>query len=314
MIADISFVFQGPVVDAEAAEYLQRSIAILRAQCPSSEIVVASWRGQCGDRLTDVDRLVLLEDPGMLVTTTVWWNRFKFRNANTKRMLHSTREGLRAATRKYCVKLRTDSRVDAEKLLACLQADLQSGLASSLFEQRVWVGDLFSRNPRRSALLFHLSDIFLVGLRADLLGIFDKAWEWVQTLERSGGAIPWLCPEQFLWLPTLRGDASVGLAHGFAFSPDKALRYESAVLENIHILEAAGIGLTFSKQFGTTHEDCYRRSEIAEYAASKRRSPNFYAAALVSESWFRNMLSRVLLLNLGVKSRVLRLFKRGSQD
>ncbi len=300
----ISFVFQGPISNLEAAAYLGESIAAIRRTCPGAEIVVATWKGAALDGV-HADQLLQLDDPGALATTPLWWNRFRFRNQNTKRMLISSLEGLRAGGREFAVKLRTDARVNGESIRREMAGLSALEPEAAIFSRRVAVGCLFSRNPRRSALLFHLSDILLAGERTDLLSLFERACRWVGELEsNSETPIPWLCPEQFLWFPTLRGTSGVSLAHGFAYGVRKVLVYDRAAAANVKILESAAVGLEFSKQFGTSVQDCYSPAELVRYEQDARVRPIRYALHLGLSSLASNAWARVSLLMLGVKTRL----------
>jgi hypothetical protein len=308
----LSFVLQGPVADEAQGVFVAETVRLLRQHFLGCEIVLASWKGQEQPGL-DVDRALYLDDPGDLEAQARPWNRFRFRNRNTKRMLVSTMAGLDAATTEYCVKLRTDSRLTGTQLLAKIERDgdvgrekvgstwPRGGLAS-----RILVTDIFSRDPRRSGLFCHLSDIFLCGRRSDLRLLFSKALEMLANHEANGD-VPWLCPEQFLWAPTLCGSDHGELAHAFDCPPARARAYESAALASAEILNAEEIGLCFSKQFGTSRRNCYQPGDFQRYRRDAMERPFRYNLELILRSSLMSYVSRLKLLKLGVAHRLARL-------
>jgi hypothetical protein len=301
---DLSFVFQGPISDCRASEFLIKSIDILQEALPSCEIIVATWRESITDGLHQNAKVLTLDDPGDFSATLGLWNRFKFKNVNTKRMLYSSLQGVVNSSRKYCVKLRCDARMgDTSRLLDFVQ-ELTLGASSDLFSRRPLVGNMFSRNPRRSAMLFHLSDIFIAGLRDDILKIFESAWISILALEESSETIPWLCPEQYLWSPVLTQLRKTYPTSVFTMSFQKAIEFESIVLKNIEIVDMGRLGITFAKEFSTSTEDCYTAGELRSYDHLRITSPKKYAIALSASILTYSLICRLKLLWLALRARI----------
>ena len=95
---DISVVVQG-AVDKENTPLCLKSI---RKYLPGSEIILSTWKGTNIESL-DYDKVMLNSDPGGYKDRYV----HTFTN-NTLRQLVSTKNGLRRATRKYIIKMRSD--------------------------------------------------------------------------------------------------------------------------------------------------------------------------------------------------------------
>ena len=97
---DISVVVQGPVVGKPdwppSKRLTERCLASIRRHLPGAEIILSTWAGSPVDGL-DFDRLVECQDPGGVLLHEHKGRKIFF---NCSRQIVSTREGLRAATRK----------------------------------------------------------------------------------------------------------------------------------------------------------------------------------------------------------------------
>lgn len=177
--SDISVIVQGPV-DWSADEWTTEGFTLsaidqLKRHLPGAEIILSTWRGEKLDGI-DIDKLVFSEDPGAQAA----WPSFTPNNVN--RQIRSTSEGLKIATRKYSLKIRTDMILLGTKFIDlyndnCLKI-IDGGCG--LFTQKILTNNLSSRNTasileRLSGhpLPFHASDHFQLGLTADLLTLWD---------------------------------------------------------------------------------------------------------------------------------------------
>lgn len=99
---EIGVVVQG-AVDKEIYNRVSKSI---RKHLPSAEIILSTWEGTDTTGV-DYDKLVLSVDPGGLQSLYRGSNKKVINNLN--RQIVSTLEGIKESSRKYIMKLRTDS-------------------------------------------------------------------------------------------------------------------------------------------------------------------------------------------------------------
>lgn len=169
---DISVIVQGPVVgtpnDSPEKQATLQALTSARVVWPQCELILSTWNGTATSHLP-FDHLVTSDDPGGIPFND---GDLKNRLNNLNRQIVSTRRGLDHATRHFAVKLRSDC-----KLLRPLDIDLlstgQRHAPSCLLQQRVITLNLYTRHPLRRPVLCHLSDIFQIGLLADLRTIWS---------------------------------------------------------------------------------------------------------------------------------------------
>ena len=160
----ISIVFQGAVSDS----FLGISLMRTRMLFPQAELILSTW--QSSDNLT-FDRLVLSHDPGGIISDEIGG---VYNNIN--RQIVSTRAGLEAATRPYCLKIRTDILLDnADFLEKFGKWDAQA--PPFHVKNRILICNYYTRNPRVYPLPFHPCDWVLFGRTEDLKRYFSLPLE-----------------------------------------------------------------------------------------------------------------------------------------
>lgn len=165
---NISFVVQGPIVKHsntnEGVYSTAEVLASIRNHYPKGEIILSTWKGSDLSQLI-FDELVLSEDPG----------GFKLGGLtmNYNRLIVSSKAGILKASNAFVVKTRTDIIFTGDNLLDKL--NLISNIQSeySIFNKFVLSTIYYVRNPIKLNLVFHPSDIFLVGEKTDMLSYFD---------------------------------------------------------------------------------------------------------------------------------------------
>jgi hypothetical protein len=168
MSYDISFVVQGPIVakssPGEGIYSTRDVLASIRKFFPDSEIILSTWKGSDIEGLI-YDELVLSDDPG----------GFKLGGLtmNYNRLIVSTKTGIQKASRKYVVKTRSDITFTGNQLLEQLQYITPVKSKYAVFNKFVLSTIFYVRNPVKLNLVFHPSDIFLVGEKEDVLSHFD---------------------------------------------------------------------------------------------------------------------------------------------
>ena len=162
---NISIIIQGIV----NIDIISKSILYLRKIFPQSEIILSTFKGADISRL-DYDVLVLSDDPGAILMS----DKMQTYN-NLNRQLVSTQEGLKKATGKYAMKLRSDMILTSDKFLDYFDKFQARSDKYNLFEHKILTSCLFSRlnlksgkDQDRVPIPFHISDWWMFGLRDDL--------------------------------------------------------------------------------------------------------------------------------------------------
>ncbi|MGY3211432.1 hypothetical protein ACVW2L_000485 [Mucilaginibacter sp. HD30] len=165
---EISFVVQGPVIanpKKEAGVYTTAEVLeSIRKHYPEAEIILSTWKGTDTSNLV-YDKLVLSEDPG----------GFKLGGLtmNYNRLILSTKAGIEKASHRYVVKTRTDIIFTGNNLYDHLGHITPINGKYVVFNKYVLSTIYYVRNPIKLNLVFHPSDIFLMGEKDDILSHFD---------------------------------------------------------------------------------------------------------------------------------------------
>jgi hypothetical protein len=180
--ADVSLIFQGPVVglstDQAEKQITRLCLASARSALPGAEIILSTWAVADVTGLA-ADKILRNPDPG-------GWMRDDDVLCNDNRQIVSTRNGLRAATRPYAAKLRSDTMITHAGFLDFPRMSAPRLPGWAIFSERVLTIERYSRDPAKMPLLHHISDIFQFGRREDLLMLWEiplntadtyQAWE-----------------------------------------------------------------------------------------------------------------------------------------
>lgn len=219
----------------------------IRAILPGGELILSTWQGY---EISDLsyDKLVCSDDPGSVVLDEV-----SGVSDNINRQLVSTRRGLEAATRPYCLKIRTDILLENADFLK--EFGKWDALVPPLHVMnRILICNYYTRNPRVYPLPFHPSDWVLFGRTEDLKKYFSAPLEeaseiqWFKTHVRTRkgfytNLLARYVPEQYLCINFLKH-----------FEPVHCLCFDDASLQNIvqteQMLAGDFVVLDYQKQFG----------------------------------------------------------------
>lgn len=169
---DFSIIIQGPIIgkknDPIEKQLSQKCIKSIRQNLPGAEIIISTWIGEDANHL-DYDKIIFSEDPGAIT-----YNDFELKNVynNNNRQIVSTYNGLRLATRKYAVKMRADFQIENTSFFNFI-GKYTNFNRYPFFKHKIIVPTYFSRNPEKAPLLYHISDLFQVGLTEDLLNLWE---------------------------------------------------------------------------------------------------------------------------------------------
>lgn len=132
------------------------------------------------------------------------------------------------------------------------------------FNRRVMILTQFSRNPRRIPQLIHPSDLFQIGLREDLLDLWDIP---LQPEPQTTRAFPLeyriinnslensfyrmkFGSEQYIWYAFCKKHGlDLELKHFGDVATDKIVQSEESIINNFIIVEPRSIGVLLPKRF-----------------------------------------------------------------
>ena len=103
---DISVVVQGAIHN----KFTKKSLSSIRKYLPEAEIILSTWEGTDTSNL-DYDIILLNKDPGAHVFDC------NGRVQNQNRQIVSTKNGIKKASRKYVLKIRSDMQIQGTKFL-----------------------------------------------------------------------------------------------------------------------------------------------------------------------------------------------------
>jgi hypothetical protein len=170
--SDISVIVQGPVHSTQTKKTLQS----IRKNLPDAEIILSTWENSNLDGL-DFNTLVLNKDPG---TKLIKAYKSKKIFDNLNRQLISTQEGLKKATKKYTLKLRSDLIISNTLFLDNFDGFEARTSEYKLFEHKVLIPMLFTRHNyrveknKKVEMPFHISDWWFFGLTTDIKTYFEQ--------------------------------------------------------------------------------------------------------------------------------------------
>lgn len=161
---DISVVAQGSINPI----LTKLCLLSIRRFLPKSKIILSTWNNSILDGL-DFDELVLSDDPGGL--SHHYYEGIKINNVN--RMVVSSLNGIKVVKSRYVLKIRSDFLLKGNSFLKFY--DLFSFVEAdfAVFEHKILACSYFTRNPHKSNLAYHPSDIAFFGLKCDLFNLFN---------------------------------------------------------------------------------------------------------------------------------------------
>ena len=164
--SEISVVLQGPVRNQTAI-----SIQSIRTLLPSAVIILSTWETENTENL-DCDIVIKCKEPQSFIQ-----NRRLGTKNNMNRMIRSTKEGIKGASRAYILKMRSDLVLDSLRFLKTFEQYPDKN-DKSIFSHKILVPCVYSRVRLRNHLTpFHLSDWAAFGKREDILKLFLETTE-----------------------------------------------------------------------------------------------------------------------------------------
>lgn len=255
---DISVVVQGPIVggpdDSNDVRLTHRCVESIRRHLSGAEIIISTWEGSNLIGLSH-DIAVFSTDPGGCI-----FHKDKKYFNNINRQLVSTLAGLRVASKKYCIKIRSDMELTGSDFLKYFGVFLARNEELSFLKERVLVSTVYSRNPHRNLpFAFHPSDWFCFGYLEDVLDMWDVPLADEPGMSRyfefndrpNPDFFPHFLnkyfPEQYLWVNFLRKHVQVDFDF-FADKRNSVLDFsEKSLSANLVLLDPKKLNVKFLK-------------------------------------------------------------------
>lgn len=258
---DISFVIQGAINKKETPKCLKS----IRRFFPDAEIILSTWKDSDISGL-DYDIVVLNQDPGAIIIEE-FSHKVVYNNMN--RQLLATKEGLKKASRKYAMKLRSDLILTSDKFLKYFDEFQNRTDNYKLFERKIIVPALFTRfnikcgKPyERVKIPFHVSDWWLFGLREDLNKYFldtelvEEPYftRYFNYEENKNKITPYgkakfkFSPEQYFGYSCFaRNFDDIYMEDAADYSDDLMEKFRECLVNNFIVLEFAQSGIYLNK-------------------------------------------------------------------
>lgn len=326
--AEISVVIQGPLYRRLGPHRgIDTCIASVRKQLPGAEIIVSTWEHE---RVADIpaDRIIVSIDPGAMLDCSG--------NAiNTNRMIRSTVAGIRAATRPCVMKFRSDLNLAGTAMARIGVAMEEMPVGPRLFRRPITITTLFTRNPVRAPMLFHVSDIVQFGTREDMLALWDLPLFRREDLFRSrpscnpfGNYVGYTAlrklPEQSLMIGAMhKHGLMVDLEHPNQLRLRNLVLWESILQQNFSLLDWQAAEVDFPKRLmsaGYALKTVYRTGEfdrqssrgpVRQRLRMGRALMNQYVFSCFRRAWWVAFFSIVLFsVSPSLARRVRTLWRR----
>ena len=205
---DISIVIQGPileeVINDQKIEITKNVCLNIKKFFPNAEIIISTWQGSNVEGLI-YNKIILNEDPGSIFMSL---NGIKRMN-NTNRMIISTLNGLRNASRKYVMKLRSDMYFEKNDIIEKFETYKKIPQnQNKVLKARILTlsANNYKRGEKR---IFTLNDWFMFGYKEDLIKIWDISLQDYNNLYYEKETAEFennLVGEDYVWTSFLKKD------------------------------------------------------------------------------------------------------------
>jgi hypothetical protein len=172
---DLTILIQGPYFEMDNYNS-NANIEKLREKFPGSKILVSTWVNE--DRFgVKSDEIIYNEDPGAVLDEHIG---SVTNGSNIQRQITSVVNGLGKVKTKYCLKIRSDSYFDSNKITNIQVNDYKRDKEFQLFKERIVISTIGSFNQSDTSILYHYADWFNYGLTEDL----KKLWGEIKIDDR----------------------------------------------------------------------------------------------------------------------------------
>lgn len=250
---DISIVIQGPII-GESSYYITKHSTKLVCQrirdiFPESEIILSVAKGARVENII-YDKIVFTEDPG-----ATWFDLddLNFMN-NCNRMKESTLAGIKAASRRYVLKLRSDLFILSKSFLKYFYKYPYFDENYKFVKNRIIAFCMFSVKAHQGPEFivkrpYHISDWAYFGYKEDLLNLYDipltkepEFSQWFLSRNRDYQEIffrrLWkMPPEQYITHSFFSKFLPISFEHGADLSNNNEKLSERLIANNFLVLD-----------------------------------------------------------------------------
>lgn len=174
---DISIVVQGPILSQSKFGITQKTTQVicerLKKLFPESELILSTWEGESAAGIP-YDLALFNSDPG-----ASWFDYYNHDNLNNcNRLIISTLAGVKAATRKYVLKVRSDLYLVNKKFLKYFSLYPAYNEEYKFVKSRIISFSMWSIQGHKTPVFtmhkpFHISDWAYFGYKEDLINLYD---------------------------------------------------------------------------------------------------------------------------------------------
>lgn len=165
---NLSIVVQGPVIGKESEppefQFTRICVESLRTNFPHSEIILSTWT-EVNPKWIKFDKLIVNDEPPPIERITTMR---KDVNYNGNRLICTTSNGIKAATRDYVLKVRSDIMFTSSSFLNVLSRYPARDITYQISEHRIVIPELLT-----CVNLFSINDWVSFGTRSDMLKLWD---------------------------------------------------------------------------------------------------------------------------------------------
>ena len=268
---NISIIVQGAINKTETPKCLKS----IRKYLPDAEIVLSTWEGSDVSFIEGLyDILIFNKDPGAVTFHGIKEGEIIYNNLN--RQILSTQEGLKKATRKYVMKLRSDLIFKDARVLDYLEKFPKKSDKYNLFTQKIITSSLFTRykihidkNNNVEKIPFHISDWWFLGLKEDVEKYikdtplvdepnFTKYFDLEENKNKKSpymGASFKFAPEQYLGYSCFsRNFNDIYMEDASDYNDEIFEKSRECIVNNFIILEFKQSGIFLNKYFFSKNE------------------------------------------------------------
>ena len=250
---DISIVVQGPIIE-ESSYYITKETtklvcARLRDLFPKSEIILSVKEGTAVAGITH-DKVVFTEDPG-----ATWFDLDDPEFTNScNRMIVSTKAGIKAATRKYVLKIRSDLFVLSTSFLEYFYKFPHFDAEYKFVKNRIIAFCIFTVKAHKGPEFtvkrpYHIGDWAYFGYKEDMLNLYDipltkepEFSQWFLHRKRDHQEIfarrLWkMPPEQYVTSCFFKKFVNINFEHNADISNGNELLSEQLIANNFLVLD-----------------------------------------------------------------------------
>lgn len=249
-LSNLSLIVQGPFND-----HICKVLHYYQNQYPSLEIVIISWgldyskyKKNLSKKTANI-KIIIAEDPGGQISA----NGEKL---NVNRQLVSTKLGIQNSSRKYCLKTRSDIKLNLNKTIEQYNKFNRVNLTNTQNRESILIVNLTTENPLYSGRYFSFCDWLYFGLTEDInkLIIAEPYPDEFLSFKSKNSSTLRYNAEQWMVLKGLLGQDFCSIMPYSYSITERVINHYLNVLKSLIILNPSRLGMKSYKynllQFG----------------------------------------------------------------